>query len=275
MIEPIGVSGYELPDGTKSKAPVSVYGTTRGLEPMAVTDNKGQFELTNANPVFRMLLNVEARGFAKKFEAVPAGGQRRQIAVYRGAAVRGRLVDRGVPVSGAEIGLIARDRGGFGANLKVIGHPYGEIRVGTQPDGSFLLSDVPAPVDWFVYAKMTSLPDGRSSKRLLCATRQAGEIVEVGDLSLDAGHRFRGKIVQRDGSKMPDGMRLIISSNEVWDSEVVPLRSDGSFEFDRLATGTYEITPSVRGYKPVEAVRNLQVDGDVSDFQMILEPTRP
>jgi hypothetical protein len=115
---------------------------------------------------------------------------------------------------------------------------------------------------------MTSLLEGRSSKRLLCATRQAGAIVEVGDLSLDAGHRFRGRIVQRDGSKMPEGMRLIISSNEVWDSEVVPLRSDGSFEFDRLATGTYEIT------KPVEAVRHLQIDGDVSDFQMFLEPTR-
>jgi hypothetical protein len=65
---------------------------------------------------------------------------------------------------------------------------------------------------------------------------------------------------------------VIIGSAQAWDSQVVPLHSDGSFEADRLATGPYDITPSVRGYTSFESIRHIEVSGDVSDFEMVLEP---
>lgn len=273
VIKPLGVSTNELPDGTQSKGEVSLYGTIEGLDPAAVTNNAGEFEIAGRKPALGMLLKIEARGFAEKLEVL-ATGERRDISVYRGAVVRGRLMDHGTPVAGAEIGLMARNRGGFGGNLKVIGDPYEEIRVGTQPDGSFVLADVPAPVDWYLYAKMESLTKGRSTESAKCATKYPGEVVDAGELSVDAGHRLRGTILLSDGAKIADGMRVIIASDEAWDSQVVPLHPDGSFEVDGLPTGHYDISPSVRGYESLKPVRNLSVDHDISEFKMLLQPER-
>jgi hypothetical protein len=69
-------------------------------------------------------------------------------------------MDHGTPVSGAEIGLIPRNRGGFSGKLKVLGDPYDEIRVGTQADGSFVLADVPAPVGWVRLSEDGITPEG-------------------------------------------------------------------------------------------------------------------
>ena len=101
-----------------------------------------------------MLLEVQARGMATKLVALTTGADRKTITVSDGAIVRGRLVNRGKPVAGAELGLIARERGGFGGNLKIIGNPYEEIRIGTQQDGTFVITNVPTAVDWYVYGKM-------------------------------------------------------------------------------------------------------------------------
>ena len=143
VIQPVGISSNEYPDGRPSKSEVSLYGTIKGLEPVAITNSKGEFEIANQRPVLAMLLKVEARGFAPKLQALHTGIVRKTVTVFRGAVVRGRLANHGSPVAGAEIGLIPRNRGGFGGNLQVIGDPYEEIRVGTQEDGSFILADVP------------------------------------------------------------------------------------------------------------------------------------
>ena len=66
---------------------------------------------------------------ATKLIAVPTGAARETITVSDGALIRGRLVNHGNPVAGAEVGLIAQNRGGFGDKLKVIGNPYEEIRI--------------------------------------------------------------------------------------------------------------------------------------------------
>ena len=92
-----------------------------------------------------MLLKFETRGFSPKLQAMETGMDLKTVVMSPGAVVRRRLLDHGAPVSGAEIGLIPRNRGGFGGNLKIMGDPYEEIRVGTQADGSFVLADVPTP----------------------------------------------------------------------------------------------------------------------------------
>ena len=42
-------------------------------------------------------------------------------------------------------------------NLKIIGNPYREVRIGTQEDGSFVIPNVPAPVAWYFYGTMESI----------------------------------------------------------------------------------------------------------------------
>jgi hypothetical protein len=194
------------------------------------------------------------------------------VVVSQGAVVRGRLVNHGTPVAGAEIGLIPRDRGGFGGHLKVIGDPYEEIRVGTQADGSFVLADVPTPIGWYVYPKMESVSKPLAGQPVECDTRHTGEILNVGDIQLKHGHHLKGKVVLRDGARIPDGMRVIVSADHAWDSQIVPLQQDGSFECSGLPAGSYDISPAVRGYKPTEELKHLTIDHDIDDLTIMLAP---
>lgn len=103
-----------------------------------------------------------------------------------------------------------------------------------------------------------------------CDSKNAGEVVDVGDLQLEPGHHLRGKVVLRKGGTIPEGMRVIISAHRAWDSQLVPLRQDGSFECSGLPTGSYDVMPGVRGYRPSEEVKNMTIDHDVDDLRIVL-----
>ncbi len=275
VIQPVGISSHEFPDGTPSKEEVSLYGTLDRVEPISISDEKGNFELASQRPASGMLVQVEARGFAPKFQALSAGFDRKTVIVSQGAVIRGRLVQRGIPIAGAEIGLIPYHRGGFGNHLAIVaGEPYGEIRVGTRADGSFVLPDVPPSVNWYVYAKMESVPKGMATTPVECATTRSGEVVSVGDLQLEPGHRLNGKVLLADGKSIPDGTRLIVSANRWWDSQAIVLHPDGHFECSGLPTGTYDVSPAVRGYRPAESILKMPIDHDIDDFTIVLEPAK-
>jgi hypothetical protein len=268
VVVPIGIAPATK-DGVGS-----MYGTIKGLDPVAVTDSRGQFELAYHKEASGMMLQVEARGMATKLIAVPTGAKRKTITVFDGAAIRGRLLNHGKPWAGAEIGLIAQDRGGFGNNLKIIGNPYHEIRIGTQDDGSFLIPNVPTPVAWYVYAKMESIAALGATDPVKGATTRNGELVNVGDIQVIPGHRLRGKVTLSDGARIADGMRVTISADRVWDSQTVVIGHDGNFEFNGLPAGRYEIFPSVQGYRLQDNRDTLEitVDRDIDAFAIALEP---
>ena len=252
----------------------SIYGTIKGLERVAVTDSSGRFELAYSQEASGMMLQVEARGMAARLIAVPTGAKRKTITVFDGAAVRGRLVNQGKPVAGAEIGLIAQDKGGFGDNLKIVGNPYGEVRIGTQDDGSFLIPNVPVTVAWYVYAKMESIAALGATDPVESSTVRDGELVNVGDLQIIPGHRLRGRVELSDGARIPDGMRITIEADRAWDSQTVVIGHDGTFEFTSLPTGKYEIFPSVRGYRLQGRRRTIEItiDKDIDALAITLDP---
>jgi|SRR5580698_7995368 hypothetical protein len=160
-----------------------MYGAVATLDPIALTNEKGEFEISYDRAALETLIIVEARGMAPKlFNHLSTGLERHTLTVTEGATVRGRLVENGKPVGNAEVGLIARERG-MGAELK-IGSPYEEIRIGTQTDGTFVITNAPAPVDWYVSAKMESLAGRGDTVPLECATKTDGEDVDVGDIQV-------------------------------------------------------------------------------------------
>jgi hypothetical protein len=252
----------------------SIYGTIKGLDPIAVTDSRGRFDLAYSQEASGMMLQVEARGMATKLVAVPTGAKRQTITVFDGAAIRGRLLNQGKPVAGAEVGLIAQDKGGFGDNLKIVGNPYPEVRIGTQDDGSFLIPNVPVPVAWYVYAKMESIASLGATNPVETSTVHNGELLNVDDLEIVPGHQLRGRVTLSDGAGIPDGMRITIAPDRVWDSQTVLIGPDGTFGFRSLPTGKYEIFPSVRGYRLQNKQRTIEIiiDKDIDTFALVLEP---
>jgi hypothetical protein len=83
---------------------------------------------------------------------------------------------------------------------------------------------------------------------------------------------LKGKVVLSDGASIPDGMRLQITTDYGRDSQVVPIRPYGAFEFSGLPTGSYNIHPAVRGYEPTDVRGSITVDHDVDDLTISLKP---
>lgn len=249
-----------------AKTGASVYGRIPGLDAIGVTDHTGVFEIASfpikqnwmpslTGPPVKILVSVEARGMAQAFAVIPAGLEPHRVTVTDGALVRGRLVQDGKPVGGVEIGLIGYPRGGWGRNLENVGSPYREIRIGTRPDGTFEITNVPVPGNWYVYAKMESVDARGATGTIASATRYDREIIDIGDLQLKPAYHLRGRVLLSDGKPLANGMRVTISSEKAFDSQTVVLTTDGDFEFVGLAAGNYSTFASVKGYSPPPMAR--------------------
>jgi hypothetical protein len=154
-----------------------------------------------------------------------------------------------------------------------MGNPYNEIRLGTQADGAFAITNVPPGVEWYLYGKMESLATRGATESIPCATKSDGQEIDIGDIQVQPGYRFRGKVVLADGQPIAGGMRVTISADpgrgHAWDSQTVLLATDGSFEFTGLRADTYSVFASVRGYEMQDAeygTLQWKVDSDVDGF---------
>jgi Carboxypeptidase regulatory-like domain len=249
----------------------STYGTIDGLEPMTISNANGEFELAYKEKSVAILAWVEARGMAPKLVKLSAGGDRVSISVSDGAVIRGRLMMKGKPVPNAEIGLIPRTRWGGGNHLQLIGEPYDEMRIGTKADGTFVITNVPAGVDWYIYGKMESIAPLGATTPMECRSGKDGEESNLGDITIQTGHRVRGKVTLSDGAPIARGMRVSISSEKAFDTETVQIASDGRFEFIGVPSGKYEIFASVRGYHEAEKDGGeVDVDRDLDNFVLAM-----
>jgi hypothetical protein len=256
----------------------STYGTVPGLQPISVTNKQGEFEVAYSKPTPKMLLEVEARAMAPKFVVLETGPDRRSVTLTDGATIVGRLVQNSKPVPNAQIGLIAKDRGGFGGDLKLIGNPYEVVRIGTDANGRFTIPNVPAPVDWYVYATMDSTSALGAASPMEVHVSKDGQYLQVPDLVIKPGFHVRGAVLASDNKPIADGMRVILSSETVWDSKTVPLAADGHFEFTNLPAGKYTVRASVKDYHektPQYGPTPFSVDRDTDNLIITIYPNVP
>jgi Carboxypeptidase regulatory-like domain len=254
VVEQQGITYRGPGGGTGSR-----FGPLDWIDQMAVTNEKGEFEMAYGKPAVQMILQVSARGMASKLFTEPTGADRQTLTVTDGATIRGRLVANGRPVGNAEIGLITHERRS--------GTMYSEIRIGTKEDGTFAITNVPAGRIWLLYPKMESLAArGIGADVVACETKDDGQEVDVGDVRLAPAYTLRGKVVLTDGKPIPPDMHVTLSADRGWDSQMAVIGSDGWFEFHGLPSGVYSLGPAVKGYHAgdsfgVEALVNRDIDG--------------
>jgi hypothetical protein len=273
----VDVHGRPLRDTVIEQQGVSVQGP-RGMsthfgggedwiDQIAVTNDKGEFEIAYSKPAVQMILQVAARGMAPKLFTEPTGANRKTLTVSEGATIRGRLVLNGKPVSNAELGLFTHQRRS--------GSTFSEIRIGTKEDGTFAITNVPAGRVWIVYPKMESLAArGIGGGVVECETQDDGQEVDLGDVRLSVGHTLKGKVVLSDGKAIPPNMHVTLGEDGAWDSQMAVIAADGSFEFQGLVNGVYNVGPAVKGYRAGDTfgVEKL-VNRDISDLVIRMEPT--
>lgn len=152
------------------------------------------------------------------------------------------------------------------------------MRIGTNADGEFAITNVPPGRVWDLSPRMESLaPKGLAAPVTLVATKDDGHEVRVEDLEARPAHTVRGRIVLADGTPIPSGMRLSLSPDSGGDRQVVMLPTDGAFEFKGVGKGVYTLSPAVKGYRARNADYGIEflVEGDVDQFNITLHPVKP
>ena len=245
------------------------FGAPGWIDLMAVTNESGDFEIAYSKPLAAAIVQVSPRAMAPKLSRIHSGTDPNVITVTEGATIRGRLVKDGKPLAQAEMGLSTHSMRS--------GEVLPEVRIGTDDDGRFALTNIPAGRVWYVYAKMESLAArGLAADIVECATKKDGQDLNIGDISARPANTLRGKIVLSDGKAIPPDMRVNLFSDRGRDSQSVTLAPTGSFEIKGLRRGVYEIAPSVKGYESRDH-QSLEVliDRDVDDFEAVMQPEAP
>ncbi|SPE36509.1 exported hypothetical protein [Candidatus Sulfopaludibacter sp. SbA3] len=242
------------------------FGPMNWIDLMAVTNQKGEFEIAYGKPAVSMILQVTPRGMSAKLFTEPTGAEVKTMTVSDGATVRGRLVMNGKPVPNAQIGLVTHSQ--------MAGQGLPEMRIGTREDGTFAITNVPAGRIYYLYGRMESLaPQGVAAEMVACETKDDGQEVDVGDIQVRPAYTLRGMVKLSDGKPIPPDMRINLFPDRGRDSQSVLLGPDGKFEFKGIAKGVYDLAPSVRGYRIGDAnTMEELVDRDISGLMITLQP---
>lgn len=255
----------------------SIYGSPQGLDPIAVTNDKGIFELSYAGAASKIALTVEARGMAPKFVILPTGSQEHKVVVSLGALVRGRVLKDGKPVAGIEIGLTPRDPWFGEGNLEIKGSTYDEIRIGTRADGSFAIPNVPEPDEWELFPTMESTASVGTAAPVAISTVRDKQEVNIGEMQIQDGYHLRGQLTPSDSKQIPAGTRIYLERDNTRDVQSAILSPDGAFEFDGLGAGDYTVWSNVKGYKALEddSALKVSVSRNMDALKAILQPLAP
>lgn len=258
LIEPIGAT---LPDGGR------YFGTMDWLEPLAASSASGEFAIVAAKPVTNVMLKISPRALAPKLVTEPPGAATNSIVLTQGTTVTGRLVgSNGAPIARAEVVLISLE-------MSVEQH-FSDMRVGTDKDGSFAFSNVPAHRVWGIYPTVESLQGRNLAAGLrLCETRADLQVVNVGKITPRPGISVRGKIDLLDKKAMPPGMHVTISPEWTGYNRLTDIAADGSFEFKALAADVYSLDVGINGYTPTaDSPHKILVKSDRRDVIIQMAP---
>lgn len=264
LVEP---HGYGKGDGAQ-------FGGLKDFDPLALTNDKGEFRLGIPEKGITLYVRVSARGFATRaFRKLPAG-QANELRLDDGATVTGRVLKDGRPLSGVAVGLVQQDR-----NTETF---VGAYEAATDDKGVFNIRNVPANEGLILYGLMDSLKAHGAIAAQKIRTGASGTKVDVGDSAVGPGHRLSGKLVLADGKPIPPGTRVILGREEAWDTQQAVVADDGSFVFTGLPPEHYGLSANVRGYRvsAKNASRDMvnpfrllgTIRADVANLRLLYEP---
>lgn len=251
------------------------FGGLDGVDELALSDERGEFELGVSTPGEELLVSIEAQGYAPRIASwLRAGADAHEIRIVRGATVTGTVTQDGKPLPGAELGLVQVDR-----NNEVF---TGERTVGTDAAGRFTFVNVPPDQAWQLYGKMESLLSRGALPVRPVRTPGDESTLDVGALALEPGARLAGRVVLADGRELPEGLRVLLGREDAWDTQIVRLGGGGTFAFQGVPRELCTLDARVPGYivSPQNASCDFlnqsgllgRVEGDVSDLVLLMEP---
>ena len=235
------------------------WGSLPGVDPLAVTDESGDFLITSQKPFDQMDVRVSARGFANKnFTELASGASVHELTLTEGAAVRGRVLFNGQPVTNVTMGVVSVNRD--------MEHFTGNFDIGTDSDGRFLFVSLPPDVEYYIYGGMDSFKKLGAIPLKTIHAGKDGEVTDIGNLVVAPAHRLTGRVMLADGAMIPAKTRLLVSRENAWDNVQVMLPPDGKFDVAGVPAETIGLSLRLPGYRV--SGKNASLDR-LNPFQLI------
>jgi hypothetical protein len=261
--------------GMRSSANLGTYGRLPGIDPLAVTNAKGEFTLTADKPGVELVVRVEARGYLRFTSPfLNVGDETHELKVKYGAAVRGRVIKDGKPLPDVEVGIVQVNRNA----TEFLGHQT----IATGSDGKFVLQNIGPNEDHYLFGIMNSLKGFGTIPIQKVSVGADATDTNAGDLVVKPGFVLAGRVILADGKAIPAGTRSILSRDLAWDSQIVELGRNGEFSFEGLPAEKYSFHAAVKGYHPSRRnasfdIYNMaslvgQVVGDEVALRVLMEP---
>jgi hypothetical protein len=189
-----------------------------------------------------------------------------QLAVENGTVVRGRLLKAGKPASGVQVGLVQTDRSAEGF--------LGKSEIGSQVDGGFEFTYVPAHTDYYIYTEMSSMGGAGSLPLRRVTSGDDDSVVELGDVELGSAVTLAGHIELTDGQPLHGPIQLLLGREGAWDSQTMMVQDDGQFRFENVPNSEpVSLVARVPGYR-LAASRNHFQQTRVNSLAMFVEGPR-
>jgi hypothetical protein len=260
--------------GIRTRNGGGLWGSLPGVDPLAVSDETGEFLITSQKPFDQMDVRVSARGLASKtFAELSSGDSLHELTLTEGASVRGRVLFNGQPVTNVMVGMVSMNRD--------MDHFTGNFDIGTDSDGRFLFVNLPPDVDYYIYGDMDSFEKIGVIPLQTVHAAGDGELTDIGNLVVSPGYRLSGRVVLADGGSIPAETRLLVSRENAWDNVQVNLPPDGRFDLVGVPAETIGLTLRLSGYRVSARNASLdrlnpfqligRVDGDVTNLVFLLE----
>jgi len=155
--------------------------------------------------------------------------------------------------------------------------------IGTDPDGKFTETHIPANTRFYLFTPMKEVRDlGLILPVQQVSTAAEGTTIDLGDLKMQPGHSLRGRVVLSDGKEVPSRNRIYLYTEQIGDSQDHGVRPDGSFTFTGIPEGRVEISLRLKGYHVSDKNPNKdwlndgrllgKLESDIKDFVILYEP---
>jgi hypothetical protein len=240
----IEVDGVGIGTGTS-------WGMNRGFPSELVSGTNGEFTLSRDEPFTRVQTRINAAGFAPRMLWLDVTNQVTTIQMGPGFVLRGRLLKDGQPLASVRVGICGTPRW----SEVFAGH----FETSTSNNGEFAFDHIATNTDWFFYGEIASLKQCGALGPRPFHSSDHGETNDLGDIEVKPGLRLAGRVVTRDGSSLPKGTKIRVSSEQAWDSETASVDKEGHFALNNLYPGQLTVGLENRDWHLTAVNRSLDV----------------
>jgi RNA polymerase sigma factor (sigma-70 family) len=258
-------------------------GLIRTADPVAVTDERGEFRLGLKEKIIGLYVSVRAPLLAPHQTGKLPPGKLNEIKLVQGATVRGKMVKDGKPLAGVTLRLRQnmiedaereRDRAMSGLVSEI----------DTDAAGNFSFTHLPPDEDYVLIGVMNSFRTHGSLKARTVVVKEDRTTVELGTLAVEPAARLSGRLVLSDGKAVKAGTKIWFSRREeaAYDVQMTTAAADGAFAFSGIPDEICQLDAHVEGYRT--STRNYSCDGfhgqglwgrvdrDIENLRFLLEP---